>query len=487
MSTLKVSPVTFENQPQAAGQAVGHTAASEDVQLEQAKSNVDIVAPDSTRPLENFIPVTRFALIDRLTMPESWAPGQAQQARRFFHYLDYWRHQRYNVDLLELQQMYEPFSPDTDLLLTRRFTDEECADMQSHVVDRMRKILEQANYVEIDQNDVQTILTRESHYGLDLFVEFSEFEEILIFYRGASTRKDQRRTLRKFMRKEEFHVPIFQRMFVLFKLKPEEKRVRELMAQEKVSSKEAKKMVKRARGMLPASVLEQNIYMKLFKNIPRSDVEMIFPNTVVRFRLLDKIKLGVTSAGGLGMGAFSAAGKVALVATNPVAAIGAFAGLGAVVFRQAMSFMNQKQRYMVIMAQNLYFHAMADNSGVIVSLADAAADEDIKEEILLYSVLCKERATINDLPSIDRAIEQYLKASFGVEVDFDVEDALHRLMHDGIVTQNADGTLSTLPPVEAGLHIDAKWDRLLDDLPDFEHGEGTEINAGVPPPAPPSA
>ena len=36
--------------------------------------------------------------------------------------------------------------------------------------------------------------------------------------------------------------------------------------------------------------------------MPRSDVEMIFPNTKVRFRLFDKIKFGVTAGSGLGMG-----------------------------------------------------------------------------------------------------------------------------------------------------------------------------------------
>ena len=122
--------------------------------------------------------------------------------------------------------------------------------------------------------------------------------------------------------------------------------------------------------------------------------------------------------------------------------------------------MNQKQRYMVVMAQNLYFHSMADNRGVILKLAARAAEEDIKEEMLLYSVLAKERARRQDLPDIDAAIEQYLTGSFGISVDFDIPDALDRLIADGVVSEHADGTLSTLPPREAALHIDQKWDRL---------------------------
>ena len=123
--------------------------------------------------------------------------------------------------------------------------------------------------------------------------------------------------------------------------------------------------------------------------------------------------------------------------------------------RQASNFINQRNRYMVVMAQNLYFHAMADNRGVMTLLADRAAEEDIKEEMLLYSVLAKERVNVRDLRPVDEAIEQYLKKTFGIDVDFDVEDALRRLKQEGIVTELADGTLQTLPPHEAAAHRQA--------------------------------
>ena len=95
--------------------------------------------------------------------------------------------------------------------------------------------------------------------------------------------------------------------------------------------------------------------------------------------------------------------------------------------------------------------------------------------MLLYTVLSKEKASRSDLPAIDRAIEQYLTRTFGVSIDFDLEDALGRLLHDGIVKENPDGTLTTLSPADAARHIDAKWDLFLDDLPDPMSAEGFEI------------
>ncbi len=441
-------------------------------------SAFDEVVPENERGRERFIPVTRFALLDRLTAPGTWPGTQAQDARRFFRYLDHWRRQQYNAELNTLEETYEPFSPDSDLLMTRTFSPEERLVMQKRVCDGMMRILEQANYVRIDHNDVETILTRESAYGLDLHVDLDAFEEVLLYYRGASSKRDRRRRWHKFYLREEFDIPIFQRLFLLFKLKPFEVRVREVMQSDKLNRREAEKVVKRQRASMPPEVDEDNIYMKLFKNIPRNDLEMVFPNTQVRFRLFDKLWLGATASGGLGLGAVGAAGKIALLATNPIAAVGAVVGLGGVAFRQATNFINQKNRYMVVMAQNLYFHAMADNRGVMLKLAARAAEEDVKEEMLLYSVLAKERARRQDLPDIDVAIEQYLNASFGVSVDFDIPDALQRLIHDGLVTERSDGTLSTLPPAEAALHIDRKWDLFLDELPEATSAEGMEFGGG---------
>src|SRR5512134_1513928 len=439
----------------------------------------DVLQIASAGPRERFIPVTRFALVDRLAQDAAWASGEAREVRRFFRYLDHWRHQQYGAEMLELEQAYEPFNPDTDLLLTRTFSGEERHRLLQLFMHGAERILEQAHYERIDPHDVQVILTRESHYGLDLHVDFGAFEECLVYYRGASTRRDARRSLKKFLRKEEFDVPIFQRLFLLFKLKPFETRVREVMETERVDRKEAERIVRRLRALLPAQVKEENVYLKLFKNIPRTDVEMVFPNTTVRFRLKDKIKLGVTAGGGLGMGVVGAAGKLALAASNPIAAAGALLGLGTIAFRQAMNFVNQKQRYMVVMAQNLYFHSMADNRGVMIKLADRAAEEDVKEDMLLYTVLAKEPALRSDLPAIDAAVEQYLHRTFGVHVDFDLEDALRRLLADGIVEEDAEGVLRTLPPRDAARHIDEKWDAFLDQLPDALSGEGCEF-AGNP-------
>src|SRR5581483_6489916 len=231
----------------------------------------------------------------------------------------------------------------SDLLVTRKFTSAERATMQKRLIEQITQLLEQANFTRIDTSRIELILTKDSHYGLDLHVDLSAFDELLIFYRGATTRRESKRKL--YVWKEEFDVPIFQRLCIVFKLKPEEDRIRELMQSQGCSRKEAQRSVRRLTRMLPAQVNSDYVYLKLFKNMPRSDIEMVFPNTRVRFRMFDKIRLGVTAGGGFGMGVVGTAGKIA-VAANPIALAGALVALGGVAFRQAMSFLNQRNRYM---------------------------------------------------------------------------------------------------------------------------------------------
>jgi hypothetical protein len=415
-------------------------------------------------------------LVDRLTTPQAWPPGEAQEARRFFRYLDYWRQQRYVTRLMRLVEDYEAFSPDSDLFVTRQFSEGERHEIQARIVVGVYELARQANYTVVPRDRIAAeILSKESHYGLDLQVDFEAFEDLLVCHRGESVTKARRRKLSRFFRREEFEVPIVRRMLVLFKLKSVERHVEDVRALSGVTREEAERLVHKSRSHIPDLISPDNIYIKIFKNIPKSDVEMVFPNTEVRFRTKDKVWLGVTGGGALGAGVFGAAGKLALAFSNPVTAAGAVGGLGMVLFRQVMNVVNQKQRYLQVLAQNLYFHSMADNRGAMTKLADRAAEEDFKEEILLYSVLAKETVNRSEIDEVDRAIEAYIERTFGLQVDFDLLDALKRLIEDGIVSEGADGTLSTLRPAEAAAHIDQMWDRILDDLPGADPHQGREI------------
>ena len=228
----------------------------------------------------------------------------------------------------------------------------------------------------------------------------SEFDEALLYYRGTGTIvREERNPWRLYLRKDRLDVPIFERLFLLLKLKPAETRIAEIMAATQVDRARAARDVEKARAHFPPGVSSDYIYVKIFKRIPQIDIEMLFPNTKVAFRPFDKLKLMVTAGGGTVAGVAGTATKL-LAATNPFTlAFGVF-GLSAVIFRQAMKFFHTRNHYMMVLAQNLYFCSLANNRGALTLIADGAEEEDVKEDMLLYAFLARHPSKHDALPEL---------------------------------------------------------------------------------------
>ena len=80
--------------------------------------------------------------------------------------------------------------------------------MQKRLVAQMADLLEQGNFTRVDPANVHFILTKDSAYGLDLEVDLEAFEEVLIYYRGATTITERRRDVqRAYMRWKEVQHP----------------------------------------------------------------------------------------------------------------------------------------------------------------------------------------------------------------------------------------------------------------------------------------
>jgi hypothetical protein len=423
------------------------------------------------------LPVTRSALLDRLTAPELWPNGEAAQARRFLLRLDAWRRHGYAARLLDMQVTYEPFSPDTEALHGCAITPVGRAAMRKRLLAQMADLLQQGNFTRLEPASVPLVLIGQGGCGLAREVDLDAFEELLIYYHGATRVAERRRDgMRAYLRSKEVQIPVFQRMCLLFKLKPFDIRVKELMHERRLRRRQAERLVRRTRSRLPATVTSDCIYIKMFKNMPRSAVEMLFPNTELRLRRFDKVKLAATAGAGLLIGAFGAAGELSAM-SNPYVLFGAIGGLGGIALRRAAYLLNLRSRYLVARAQHLYFHTLADNRGAMSLLAERAAEKDVKEEMLLYSVLAKERVNVRELTAVDEAIEQFLEQTFGITVECDVEQALARLKAEGIVADRPDGTLATLAPHEAALRIEELWQACLDARPANPVEEGDEVAA----------
>jgi Protein of unknown function (DUF3754) len=420
-------------------------------------------------PREKFIPISRLALMDRLASEEKSAAslGKHHSCKDLFRYLSVWRHQTYQQKLMRLKHYYLPFSPDRDTKRIIEYSDEQLHELKTNLTVEIGNLLKQANYEAIGKETLEEFLQANSAHGLELKVDLSEFDEVLIFARGREVEIIKKRVLDNlYLFKRTFEVPVYKRLFLLLKLKSVELRIREIMQSEDVSERKARRINKKQRQGLPDDPEGNYVYLRLFKNIPQEDMEMMFPNTQIRLRLFDKVKLGVTAGGGTVAGIAGAASKIAAaVATaNPIGLAAALLGVIGLLFRQVMTVFNTRTKYMMQLAQRLFFHSLANNRGVLTLLVDRAEEEDIKEEMLLYFFLLRHPMPASELREhgkLDVLIEEFLTREFDVTVDFDLEDALGRLNADQLLRGGPDNIIQAVPPDEACDILERKWRELL--------------------------
>lgn len=419
-------------------------------------------APGALKPgRERFIPVNRYDLRAKLADMLREADGCDETWAHALDCLAAWRHQEYRQRLAALLETYLLFSPDADTVNLRQLDEAEREAAHRALIEGIEALLVQANYVKLSEDDVHRLLAEQSPYGLNLDVDLSDFEDLLLYYRGTSVETRHERNPWRFYRKERHDVPIFQRLFLLLKLKPIETRADEIARQKSVPREQALRMARKRRSHLPIGVSSGVIYVKVFKRIPQIDLEMLFPNTKIAFKPFDKMRLMVTAGGGTVAGVAGSATKL-LAITNPFAVAMGLATLSAVIFRQVNKVFHTRNAYMMVLAQNLYFHTQANNHAALTLIADRAEEEDAKEDMLLYAFLAKHPLRFDALPEIKAEVEQFLADACGVTVNFDAEDACRRLLADGLVRNEANGDIAALPPAEARAHLDRMWDRLLD-------------------------
>ncbi len=384
----------------------------------------DATIHDDPAILERFIPLSSAELAELLSERHRRKHGDDPDFPRFVEGLAALYDATYARTLEELKRLYLPFNPDRD---TRPITETPAASAAAkrRLIAAIETLLQDANFDHLDQRKLNEALNKTSPYGVEVSVNLDEFQETLLFYRGTALRTDRlRRWKTLFLRRETVTIPIYRRLFVLLQLQPED-------------------------DGRPAP-----IYMKLFKDIPHSDLETIFPNTKVKMRPFDKIKLAVTGGGGAVTGIAGAVGKLT-AAANPTAAAGAVAALAGIIWKQVSSVLVQRTRYMMQLAKNLYFYNLDNNLGALAYLVELASAEEHKEALLAYHCLL-ERPGLN-AAELDRTVEALIAESTGVAMDYEVHDGLGKLRRLGLLRESDGGALSVPPPAEALARLKEVW------------------------------
>lgn len=369
----------------------------------------------SISQFDHFIPVSTSRLIQRLA---SQLPADhcrvIDKLRKVIAY-------QYYQKLVELKRAYLPLNPDRELLI-----EQPDALPAAECIEQIRQVLVAANYSELDQQQIELALEKTSPYGLEIKIDFDAFDKISLFYRGKSSTTAWVRDWKTlYLKKKALHMIHYQRLFLLLSYRDQDRK--------------------------------PGLHLKLFKDILRPDLEMLFPESQVRIKTFDKLKIGITGGGGTAGGLFATIGKITTAVTpwTVVVAVGGFAML---IWRQVSKVFIQRTRYMATLAQNLYFHNLDNNAGAITYLVDLARQEEIKEAVLAYAMLAMQPAA--DQAELDDACEHWFVKNFERQIDFDVSDAVAKLKAFDLIFDDG-GPLRCHAPDDNEFKLDQAWQSYL--------------------------
>ncbi len=392
-----------------------------------------VVHPDR----EHFIPLRIADLLDVLCTDRG--PGNVQSLdaagraafRRFADAAAAWVHARCQARLQRLKNAYAPFDPDADTLPLRRLDPEERRAALQALFDEIRSLLRQANYIRLSRSDLEQVMQGASDWGVDMDVAWGCFETLEVFVRGKGIGKRYRRKWYRWFQKEAVSVPIFQRVMIALKLQPHRR--------------------------LGSDAGTHNVFLKLFKDIPQMDVEMLLPGTRLKMPLLERFKLGGSAASSIGYlgwkfnSMFTGGLAAALGSGGLLGLLTLYTPLALLVgygYRTYATFQTSRQTYMLQLHQSLYYQNLDSNAGVFHRIMDEAEDQDLREVLLAYFYLWRyatERGW--GCAELDDYVELDLERRLQLRVDFEIEDAMGKLESVGIVQRVGEGYQAV--PIEA--------------------------------------
>jgi hypothetical protein len=219
--------------------------------------------------------------------------------------------------------------------------------------------------------------------------------------------------------------------------------------------------------------------IKLFQDVPRADLEMLFPNAQVRMRRIDKLLIGVPAviSGVIVIVTkliaslvpvllllafwFGARREPVQLDQGQLLALGAgLVAFGGFLVRQFTKFKNRKIQFMKSLSESLYFRNLDNDAGVFHHLLDAAEEEEVKESVLAYHFLRTADGPLT-AAELDERIEDWFARRWEASFDFEVEDGVGKLRRLRLVDDNGQGRLTAVALDEAMRRLDQTWEGLF--------------------------
>ena len=413
-------------------------------------------SPIEAVPSGRFIPFRQADLIDLLEQEDRLPAEDTARFRALTGLLDATFHVEFRAHLERLKQAYAPFAHDPDTRTVRTYTAAERAQSQRDLLHGLEELLEHANFERIDVDEIHRAFEEESLLKVRVEIDLDDFEHMLIFRRGE-TQRTREVTSFKGLRRKVVSFTNYEKVLVF------------------VTFEDAEHFANRDIDVDDLPFTPGSTVLKLFQDVPKADIESLFPNAEVRMRWADRLLIGIPAViSGIIVAStklLTTIGLLILLAgfylgirDQPVeldqatlvtlgAGLGSFGGY---LTRQFTKFKARRMEFLKTLADNLYFRNLDNDAGVFHNLLDSAEEEETKEAILGWYFLRAAERPLSML-ELDGIVEAWFAEHLDCILDFDVTDGVDKLRRLELITGD-DQHLSAVGADVALERLDARWD-----------------------------
>ena len=375
-----------------------------------------IVTPTFLEDREHFLPIRVDVLMEHLLRDEQFNETERENLCILRRLLADRFHYEYHATLESLKSDFVPFDPDCETLAEPEYTDEQLQEMRYRLYDSIREVLHIGNYREMTPEQFAECLELQPIGGLSVHVDTGDFDQFHVYYRGVRQSEETERIL--FFWKRSRPVVSLNRVFVIARFKPE---------------------------------YEGRVLIKMFKDIPVENIKVIAPKVKLGMPIFARVKIGGSVAGSL----IAPLSKLVFAFTMSwIYFLVILSGLLIAAFKGMMSFLNSRTKYMQVYSSSLYYRNLSNNTAALTTLLDAAETQEVKETLLGYCILYLNRDRDMTIEELDEATERWIDEKFGHRFDFEVNDAIRKLVGKEIARK------TELSPGQFGYRVCALPDAL---------------------------
>jgi len=445
-----------------------------------------VAAPTLAVERESFIPYTREELVDLCLADGKLCEEGSTQFRAFAELLAAYYNFQFHGQLETLKSNFAPFDPDQVAQPGEHKKSRRTAAVTGELkADRffaaLRETLECANYRALDDMAIQEAIANSALIDLKAEVDFNDFDQVVFYYRGATP--TQLTVPWLYVLKRTLQTEVFAQVVLGIKFKD-------------ADYFQGRKVKVDKLNFTPGL-----IYLYMYKNIPRHDLELLFPNVQLNMNLLDRL-LFVLPALGAGISVlYKLSSSIVLIlgllilltlgsdylswlnlneaqVEDHTPILFAFftlsMALGGFAYKQYSSYQTRRMKFMKDVLDTLFFKNVASSSSVFHSVIDAAEEEETKEVLLVYYHLLTSPEPLTP-GLLDRKIERWLAQKGAANVNFDVERTVDHMRDisvwcgtgerkakdSALLTVDEIGYCRPLPLPEAKRLLDRLWDNLF--------------------------